>query len=375
MGPNAYPAEPTHLFYYNSLGQMTGKKLYTGGNWTGGPLWCHYDALGRRVYACDDGSNMGVAAFDGDNVVRLASNWRYVQGPGIDDPLVAVNQGNGGVWEKYYYLTDGRGRLLAFTDAAGSNRLGDVVYFQNGGNQDGSINRSNDYSNTRAESPTASGLSFYRNRYYDQNTGRWTQEDPLGVAGGTNLYGYAGNNPGTFTDPFGLCPREVGGDGKTTTYADCPPGTEGYRTYLHSQGTIGRSRHSGTSDSGTPLADPPRRDVDNQACFNASVQVADLAPVALLPVVGPPANLVLETASLAALESDIQHANLPPFRKGVARFVLGLQTITVVSGSFPPTAPVTSIAEVLLLATSTAVLTGNPDFIAAHLKACGFMPK
>ncbi|MGH2610065.1 MAG: RHS repeat-associated core domain-containing protein, partial [Tepidiformaceae bacterium] len=45
---------------------------------------------------------------------------------------------------------------------------------------------------------------FYRNRYYDQTTGRWTQEDPIGIAGGVNLYQYAGNNPATFTDPFGL---------------------------------------------------------------------------------------------------------------------------------------------------------------------------
>lgn len=34
------------------------------------------------------------------------------------------------------------------------------------------------------------------------------QEDPLGVAGGLNLYQFNGNNPVTFTDPFGLCPPE-----------------------------------------------------------------------------------------------------------------------------------------------------------------------
>ncbi len=32
------------------------------------------------------------------------------------------------------------------------------------------------------------GLSFFRNRIYDQVTGRWTQEDPIRVAGGLNLY-------------------------------------------------------------------------------------------------------------------------------------------------------------------------------------------
>jgi hypothetical protein len=31
-------------------------------------------------------------------------------------------------------------------------------------------------------------------------------QDPLGLAGGVNLYEYAGSNPVSFDDPFGLCP-------------------------------------------------------------------------------------------------------------------------------------------------------------------------
>src|SRR5690606_19769263 len=53
-----------------------------------------------------------------------------------------------------------------------------------------------------------SGLQYRRNRYYDPETGRFTQSDPIGLAGGLNLYGFAGGDPLNYTDPFGLCPPE-----------------------------------------------------------------------------------------------------------------------------------------------------------------------
>ena len=34
-----------------------------------------------------------------------------------------------------------------------------------------------------------------RNRYYDPPTSRFTQEDPLGLAGGMNAYGFANGDP------------------------------------------------------------------------------------------------------------------------------------------------------------------------------------
>lgn len=36
--------------------------------------------------------------------------------------------------------------------------------------------------------------------------GLFTQEDPIGIAGGLNLYGYANGDPINFSDPFGLFP-------------------------------------------------------------------------------------------------------------------------------------------------------------------------
>jgi RHS repeat-associated protein len=52
----------------------------------------------------------------------------------------------------------------------------------------------------------ASGLNYRRNRYYDPVNGRFTQEDPIGLAGGLNLYGFAAGDPVNFGDPYGLRP-------------------------------------------------------------------------------------------------------------------------------------------------------------------------
>ena len=60
----------------------------------------------------------------------------------------------------------------------------------------------------------ASGFQYKRNRYYDPQSGRFTQEDPIGLAGGLNAYGFANGDPVNFSDPFGLtgCPEgQVGG--------------------------------------------------------------------------------------------------------------------------------------------------------------------
>jgi RHS repeat-associated protein len=50
------------------------------------------------------------------------------------------------------------------------------------------------------------GLLYRRNRYLDPASGRFTQPDPIGLAGGLNSYGYASGDPVSFRDPFGSCP-------------------------------------------------------------------------------------------------------------------------------------------------------------------------
>jgi hypothetical protein len=47
--------------------------------------------------------------------------------------------------------------------------------------------------------------SYYRARYYDTTSGRFTSEDPIGFdSGQNNFYAYAWNSPVRSLDPFGL---------------------------------------------------------------------------------------------------------------------------------------------------------------------------
>jgi RHS repeat-associated protein len=61
------------------------------------------------------------------------------------------------------------------------------------------------------EKTDASGLRYMRNRYYNPRTGQFTQQDPIGLAGGINLYGFAEGDPVNFADPFGfsVCEKDL----------------------------------------------------------------------------------------------------------------------------------------------------------------------
>jgi RHS repeat-associated protein len=55
-----------------------------------------------------------------------------------------------------------------------------------------------------SEATTSDNLLLCTYRWYDPGTARWLTRDPIGYAGGSNLYGYVGGNPGGGVDPLGL---------------------------------------------------------------------------------------------------------------------------------------------------------------------------
>jgi RHS repeat-associated protein len=59
----------------------------------------------------------------------------------------------------------------------------------------GTLAAGNTYRFSGKEYDLHSGLYYFGYRFYDPNLQRWLNQDPLGEAGGINLYGFVGNSP------------------------------------------------------------------------------------------------------------------------------------------------------------------------------------
>ncbi|MBI0432131.1 RHS repeat-associated core domain-containing protein, partial [Pectobacterium parmentieri] len=111
-----------------------------------------------------------------------------------------------------WFNTELNGAPLEMTDAEGAVRWsGDYGSFGaiNGQTQDSEglrhgkpvESQSLRYAGQYADEET--GLHYNLFRYYDPTVGRFTTQDPIGLAGGLNLYAYA-PNPLGWVDPLGL---------------------------------------------------------------------------------------------------------------------------------------------------------------------------
>jgi len=200
-GELARQIEASATYWYDALHRTSGANK-VGGLHNGGPNNCKYDPDGQLALPC--GAGGGWLAFDGHSV-GAGGDWVFAQGPGLDDPLIGLYRPTSGAVTEYAWVTDGTGRQLAAATADGSFPSDQVSAYQGtGGVNGGGTDNSYGFGADRFASVDVPGVSFFRNRLYDQATGRWTQEDPVGVGGGLNLYAYAGNNPVAYTDPFGL---------------------------------------------------------------------------------------------------------------------------------------------------------------------------
>ncbi|AEF99541.1 RHS repeat-associated core domain-containing protein [Methylomonas methanica] len=171
-----------------------------------------YDHQGRRIQKTE-GSTTTNYLYDGQNIYAEypGTSWttpaaQYVQA-GLDHPLARLTgQVNLPTATAAYYHQDGLGSVLAMTNA--TKAVTATQRFDAFGSKIGGANTVPQYGYTGRE-PDASGLIYYRARYYDPNQTRFTQRDPLGYTDGVNPYLYVHNNPINFNDPNGLLMAKV----------------------------------------------------------------------------------------------------------------------------------------------------------------------
>ena len=157
-----------------------------------------YDALGRRVGRTEAGAATSYL-YDGPNAVQETQGAivnPVLTGLGIDE-RIARNDAGG----RSYFLRDILGSTRALTSNTG-NVVQRYDYSPYGDSTQTSPSFSNPYLFTGRERD-ASGLYYYRARYYSVDMGRFVSEDPIGLLGGLNTYAYVGGNPVSYVDPTG----------------------------------------------------------------------------------------------------------------------------------------------------------------------------
>ncbi len=161
-----------------------------------------------HVYVAD-ADNREVLEYDG--ITGQILRW-YAYGNGPDAML---NEMNVAANARATPIPDIQGSVIGSLDAA-SGALFKAGYLPFGENTSTTTGRFR-FTGRRLDTNTASGaqpsgLYYYRARVYAPDLGRFLQPDPIGYAGGLNVYGYVGNDPLNLVDPLGLA-AQVGGGG------------------------------------------------------------------------------------------------------------------------------------------------------------------
>jgi RHS repeat-associated protein len=182
-------------YLYNGLGQRvskTGTVVPTGGN------FYVYDEQGRLLGEYDvSGVALQETVFLGDMPVSVLK--QTVSG----SPTVVATS-------VFYVYADHINAPRVITDSATNNIVWSWVDSDPFGisqpnenpNGTGAFTYNVRFPGQYYDKETNLHYNYYRD--YDPQTGRYVQSDPIGLAGGTNTYGYVGGNPVSQFDPNGL---------------------------------------------------------------------------------------------------------------------------------------------------------------------------
>ena len=229
-GTNAAPthlqANPYTLFTYDACGRTTYRERQFDGGWhrdfsffwdgddrlrsvkNGTDTWlsASYDGDGTRVSKTDFWTGAHNYSWGAGGIVA-DSNSSTTYTPGFAQRQGSTDRFSHDDWlGSSRYLSDSTGnafpsalRFDAFGNrsATGGTDAFDPTEFQFAGG----AGYETEYA---SGTEPGIGLQLLGQRYYDPAIGRFISQDPIGFAGGLNLYGYCGNDPVGLLDPLGL---------------------------------------------------------------------------------------------------------------------------------------------------------------------------
>jgi RHS repeat-associated protein len=162
----------------------------------------HYIYDGFRVIQERDANDVPTVSYTRGNDLSMS-----LGGAGGIGGLLARSDGySGGDWTDHaYYYADAGGNITSMLD---TNNIVVASYrydpYGNLISSSGTLAAANVYRFSSKEFHANSGLYYYGFRFYDPNLQRWVNQDPIGEAGGINLYAFAGNSAQNYLDPIGL---------------------------------------------------------------------------------------------------------------------------------------------------------------------------
>jgi RHS repeat-associated protein len=171
----------------------------------GSDTWTYaYDALGNRVATTENGATtryvidpVGLGNVVGEYTAGGSLIAHYDYGFG----LLSSTSASG---SSAYCTFDAIGNTSELTGAAGAI-VNTYTYAPFGAvlHQTGSLSNPFQFVGVWGIMNEGNGLKYMRARYYSAQNGRFTCPDPIGIAGGVNIYQYAVNSPFQIIDPTG----------------------------------------------------------------------------------------------------------------------------------------------------------------------------
>jgi len=185
-----------------------------------------YGPFGRRIVTVAADGDTTRHLYDGGHVLAdldAAGGLRRVcvHGPGTDELVAMIVPGSAGAAAAVYYaIRDHQNTVWGWTDAGGDvvesydyDAWGRVLAVRRSDGQ--TVERSligNRYLFQGREYSWATGLYYFRARWYDPVTARWLSPDPIGIAGGLTDFIFCEQDPVNYVDPEGLLQAQASHD-------------------------------------------------------------------------------------------------------------------------------------------------------------------